>query len=102
MFDSLAVNFLGKVKDFLGVISEANKRLQLDAKDLMLGIADLHTPKAVTAAESAVAGNQPVISLAASNSGTNSEDSDDDTAAMKMMKVVTMTMPMKTRANVFP
>ncbi|KAJ0018422.1 hypothetical protein Pint_11337 [Pistacia integerrima] len=90
---------LGKVKNFLGVISEANKRLQLDAKDnaqdydievltgkeseviemdLMVGVADLHTPEAVTAAESAIAGNQPVISLAASSSGTNSEDSSED------------------------
>lgn len=43
----------------------------------MLGVADLHTPEAVTAAESAIAGNQPVISLAAS-SGTNSEDSSED------------------------
>ncbi|KAJ4716082.1 DVA-1 polyprotein [Melia azedarach] len=68
---------LDKVKDFLGVISEANKRLQLDAKDsaqdydievltgneseviemdLMLGITDLHTPEAVGAAEAAIAG----------------------------------------------
>ncbi|XP_022936666.1 uncharacterized protein LOC111443185 isoform X2 [Cucurbita moschata] len=68
---------LGRVKDFLGVLSEANKKLQLDAKDdaekydiealngdesevieldLMLGIADLHTPEAVAAAESAIIG----------------------------------------------
>ncbi|XP_044508578.1 uncharacterized protein LOC123227588 [Mangifera indica] len=85
---------LGRVKDFLGVMSEANKRLQLDAKDkaqdydievltgneseviemdLMLGVADLHTPEAVMAAESAIAGNQPVIPLAASSGGTDSE-----------------------------
>lgn len=44
----------------------------------MLGIADLHTPGAVSAAESAIAGNQPIISLAASSSGTNSEDSSED------------------------
>ncbi|KAK9993498.1 hypothetical protein SO802_023201 [Lithocarpus litseifolius] len=95
---------LGKVKDFLGVISEANEKLQDGAKDnsesynievltgneseviemdLMLGIADLHTPEAVAAAESAIAGCHPVIPLAASNSGTDSEDisdndSDDD------------------------
>ncbi|XP_027162207.1 uncharacterized protein LOC113762804 [Coffea eugenioides] len=86
-------NVLGKVKDFLGVISEANQRLQFDAKnnaekydievlhgneseyiemDLMLGVADLHTPEALAAAESAMAGSQPTISLAASVS------SDDD------------------------
>ncbi|KAK2653745.1 hypothetical protein Ddye_013601 [Dipteronia dyeriana] len=92
---------LDKVKGFLGVISEANKKLQLDAKgnaqdydievlngdeseviemDIMLGIADLHTPEAVIAAESAIAGNQPVIPLAASSRETESDNrSDDDT-----------------------
>lgn len=95
---------LGKLKDFLGVISEANGRLQLDAKDssekydievlngneseyiemdLMLGIADLHTPEAVAAAESSIAGHQPVISLAGTSSESESgdssgEDDDDD------------------------
>ncbi|XP_059447861.1 uncharacterized protein LOC132179210 [Corylus avellana] len=95
---------LGKVKDFLGVISEDNVRLQLGAKDnfencdievltgneseiiemdLMLGVADLHTPEAVAAAESAIAGYQSKIPLAGSSSGTDSEDSsgngsDDD------------------------
>uniref|UniRef100_A0A5B6Z243 Uncharacterized protein n=1 Tax=Davidia involucrata TaxID=16924 RepID=A0A5B6Z243_DAVIN len=88
---------LGRVKNFLGVISEANKRLQLDAEenckdydievltgneseyiemDLMLGVADLHTPEAVAAAESAIVGYQPVIPLA--TNGTESEDSSDD------------------------
>ncbi|XP_048319254.1 uncharacterized protein LOC107429499 isoform X1 [Ziziphus jujuba] len=94
---------LGKVRDFLGVISEANERLHLHAKsiyfmqdnsenydiealtgnesqiiemDLMLGVADLHTPEAVAAAESAITGCQPVIPLAVS--GTESEDSSDD------------------------
>ncbi|KAK6254068.1 hypothetical protein QUC31_015788 [Theobroma cacao] len=90
---------LGKVKDFLGVMAEANKRLELDAKnnsqaydiavlngneseviemDLMLGVADLHTPEAVAAAESAIAGNQPAITLAGSSSETESDDSSDD------------------------
>ncbi|XVE67405.1 hypothetical protein DITRI_Ditri08aG0157800 [Diplodiscus trichospermus] len=90
---------LGKVKDFLGVMAEANKRLQLDAKnnsqaydievingneseviemDLMLGIADLHTPEALAAAESAIAGNLPAITVAGSSSGTDSDDSSDD------------------------
>ncbi|KAK9272181.1 hypothetical protein L1049_002552 [Liquidambar formosana] len=91
---------LGKVKDFLGVISEANKRLQLDAKDksskeydiealtgneseyiemdLMLGIADLLTPEAVAAAESAIAGYQPVIPLVATCSESELEDSSDE------------------------
>ncbi|XP_028124780.1 uncharacterized protein LOC114321766 [Camellia sinensis] len=89
---------MGKVKDFLGVMSEANQRLQNDAKDnvedydievltgneseyiemdLMLGVADLHTPEAVSAAQSAIVGYQPVISLAASSSETESESSSD-------------------------
>ncbi|GFY81516.1 ribosomal L18p/L5e family protein [Actinidia rufa] len=48
--------------------------------DLMLGVADLHTPEAVAAAESAIAGCQPVISLADSSSETESEDSSDDSS----------------------
>ncbi|XP_052207356.1 uncharacterized protein LOC127811487 isoform X2 [Diospyros lotus] len=100
---------MGKVKDFLGVLSEANERLQDDVMnnakdydiemltgneseyiemDLMLGVADLHTPEAIAAAESAIAGYQPTISLAASSSSEteseassdNSSDSDDDDA----------------------
>ncbi|KAF5960343.1 hypothetical protein HYC85_001553 [Camellia sinensis] len=92
---------MGKVKDFLGVMSEANQRLQNDAKDnvedydievltgneseyiemdLMLGVADLHTPEAVSAAQSAIVGYQPVISLAASSSETESESSSDDSS----------------------
>ncbi|XVF00653.1 hypothetical protein REPUB_Repub04eG0019600 [Reevesia pubescens] len=69
---------LGRVKDFLGVMAEANKRLELDAKDLMLGVADLHTPEALAAAESTIAGNQPVITVGGSSSGTESDDSSDD------------------------
>ncbi|CAJ2668495.1 unnamed protein product [Trifolium pratense] len=89
------VSVLGKVKDFLGVMSEANKRLENDAKDhpeeydieeltgneseviemdLMLGVADLHTPEAVAAAESAISGCQPVISLPADGSEIDSEE----------------------------
>ena len=44
----------------------------------MLGIADLLTPEAIAAAESAIAGYQPLIPLAASSSGTDSEDSSDN------------------------
>ncbi|XP_057976830.1 uncharacterized protein LOC131163979 [Malania oleifera] len=90
---------VGKVKDFLGMISEANKKLVLEAKDnssehynievltgsepeyiemnLMLGVADLHTPEAVVAAEAAIAGSQPIIPGAAS-SRAESDDSSDD------------------------
>ncbi|KAK6116306.1 hypothetical protein DH2020_049933 [Rehmannia glutinosa] len=49
--------------------------------DLMLGVADLHTPEAVAAAESALAGRPPLIPLAESSSGSvseNSSDEDDD------------------------
>jgi hypothetical protein len=47
----------------------------------MLGVADLHTPEAVAAAESAVSSCQPVISLAADGSEIDSEEesgADDD------------------------
>lgn len=87
------------MRDFIGVISEANKRLQEDAKDnsekydietltgnesevvemdLMLGIADLHTPEAVAAAESAIGNGHPLNSLAASSSESESEDTSDE------------------------
>lgn len=90
---------LGKVKDFLGVISEANNKLQVNAKDnpqsydievldgneseiiemdLMLGIADLHTPEAVAAAESAAASCYPLNPLVSSTGETDSEDTTDD------------------------
>lgn len=90
---------LGKVRDFIGVISEANKRLQEDAKDnsekydietltgnesevvemdLMLGIADLHTPEAVAAAESAIGDGHQLNSLVASSSESESEDTSDE------------------------
>ncbi|XP_028754743.1 bone sialoprotein 2 [Neltuma alba] len=94
-------HLLGKVKDFLGVMSEANQRLELGAKDnprnydieeltgneseviemdLMLGVTDLHTPEAVAAAESAISGSQPVIPSAGDTSETDSDEasSDDD------------------------
>ncbi|KAH9607419.1 hypothetical protein KSS87_007509 [Heliosperma pusillum] len=90
---------LGKVKDFLGGISEANKNLELKAKanpeeynienlngnesefiemDLMLGVADLHTPEAMAAAEAAIAGNQPVLDLYKNDDSSESESSDDE------------------------
>ncbi|KAK9068691.1 hypothetical protein SSX86_012806 [Deinandra increscens subsp. villosa] len=90
---------IGKVRDFLGVMAESNKKLQQDAMnlnknydiealtgdeseyiemDLMLGVADLNTPEAVAAAESAIVGSQPIISLDASSSESESEDSSDD------------------------
>ncbi|XP_054807679.1 uncharacterized protein LOC129309930 isoform X2 [Prosopis cineraria] len=92
-------HLLGKVKDFLGVMSEANQQLELDAKenpqnydieeltgneseviemDLMLGVADLHTPEAVAAAESAISGSQPMIPLVADASETDSDEGSSD------------------------
>ncbi|XP_075510019.1 uncharacterized protein LOC142546274 [Primulina tabacum] len=89
---------LGKVKDFLGAMSESNKTLLQDAKgnpenydmevlngkeshiiemDLMLGIADLHTPEAVAAAEAAMAGYQPVISVDQSSSSESEEEEEE-------------------------
>ncbi|KAI3457710.1 hypothetical protein Pfo_014373 [Paulownia fortunei] len=99
---------LGKVKDFLGVISESNKKLQQDAKDnpdsydievlngkesayiemdLMLGVADLHTPEAVAAAESAIAGYPRAIPLSESSSGSENEDSSDEDGDNKEDKI---------------
>ncbi|KAL9235475.1 hypothetical protein vseg_010232 [Gypsophila vaccaria] len=95
----LSSQVLGKVKDFLGVISEANKNLELKAKDkpedynieslngneseliemdLMLGVADLHTPEAMAAAEAALAGNQPILDLHNNEDSSESEDDSDD------------------------
>jgi len=44
----------------------------------MLGIADLHTPEAVAAAESAIGNGHPLNSLAASSSESESEDTSDE------------------------
>ncbi|XP_074329355.1 uncharacterized protein LOC141666985 [Apium graveolens] len=89
---------LDKLKDFLPVMSEANQKLQLAAMDntklfdiesledndsphiemdLMLGVADLNTPEAIAAAESAVNGNQPVLSFAATSESSDSSDEDE-------------------------
>ncbi|KAL3339452.1 hypothetical protein AABB24_028187 [Solanum stoloniferum] len=89
---------LTKVKDFLGVFLENNRKVELEAKknpekydiealtgeeseyiemDLMLGVTELHTQAAVSAAESAIASYQPVIDLD-TNDTTESEDSRDE------------------------
>ncbi|XP_062151848.1 uncharacterized protein LOC133860210 isoform X2 [Alnus glutinosa] len=75
----------GKVKDFLGIISAANERLQLGAKDnsenydieVLTGNESEIIEMAVAVAESTIASYQPIIPLAASSSGTDSEDSSD-------------------------
>ncbi|EES03281.1 hypothetical protein BDA96_03G239900 [Sorghum bicolor] len=94
---------IGKVKDFLGEIAKANQKLQLDAQnkppveydiealtgneeeyiemDLLLGVADLHSEKAVEAAEATINGSQPSempFACSPSDSEDDSEDSDED------------------------
>ncbi|KAK4757438.1 hypothetical protein SAY87_018739 [Trapa incisa] len=90
---------LGKVRDFLGSFSESTNKLQAEARhnpenfdievldgnesqviemDLMLGIADLHTPEAIAAAEAAVSSYQPVLPLFGSGSETDTEESSSD------------------------
>ncbi|KAJ8562475.1 hypothetical protein K7X08_011766 [Anisodus acutangulus] len=90
---------LTKVKDFLGVFLENTRKVELEAKknpekydiealtgeeseyiemDLMLGVAELQTQEAVSAAESAIASYQPVIDLTTSDNETESEDSSDE------------------------
>ena len=61
----------------------------------MLGVADLHTPDAIAAAESAIAGYQATTSLATSSSSeteseassNNSSDSDDDDAQLLLTQI---------------
>ncbi|KAG2313110.1 hypothetical protein Bca4012_027686 [Brassica carinata] len=89
--------FLDKVKGFLGVMAEANKKLEKETEegnseafdiealtgnesqviemDLMLGVADLNTPEAVKAAEAAIAGNGVAIG---SGEDSSSDESDGD------------------------
>ncbi|KAL3373250.1 hypothetical protein AABB24_005318 [Solanum stoloniferum] len=90
---------LDKVKNFLGVLSESNKKLEVDAKEnpkkydieeliredseyiemnLMIGDAELYSSEAVAAAESAIARQQPVIPLASSSSATTDVDDSSD------------------------
>ncbi|KAK9287333.1 hypothetical protein L1049_015748 [Liquidambar formosana] len=64
--------------------------------DLMLAIADLHTSEAVAAAESAIAGYQPVIPLAATCSESEWEDSSDNDMIMMMMIVIMTRTRMRT------
>ncbi|KAK1259052.1 hypothetical protein QJS04_geneDACA005529 [Acorus gramineus] len=85
-------------------MAEANRKLEVDAKekpradydievltgnedeyiemDLLLGVADLHTPEAIAAAESAMGDASKSSFLSASHSSSSSssdsEDSDDD------------------------
>ncbi|KAB2604684.1 xyloglucan endotransglucosylase/hydrolase protein 10 [Pyrus ussuriensis x Pyrus communis] len=79
---------VGEVRDFLEVISEDNpenydidvltgNESQVVNKELMLGVADLQTPEAVAAAESAIVGCQPE-SEDSSDDDSSSDDSDDE------------------------
>ncbi|XP_028555983.1 uncharacterized protein LOC110107562 [Dendrobium catenatum] len=94
---------LGKVKEFLKVMAKANRDLELRAQvnpssnydvevlnddekeyiemDLLLGVADLHSDEAVTAAEASMSGFQPAIASASSYSSDSEDsylDSDDN------------------------
>ncbi|WOK94180.1 hypothetical protein Cni_G02882 [Canna indica] len=92
---------LDKVKGFLGVIAEANDKLELDVRggsragydvevlsgnekeiiemDLLLGVADLHTDEAVAAAEAALSGFPPSVpSISGSSSDTDVDDDEKD------------------------
>ncbi|WOL19688.1 hypothetical protein Cni_G28490 [Canna indica] len=92
---------LDKVKGFLGVIAEANDKLELDVRegkhadydvevlggnekeyiemDLLLGVADLHNAEAVAAAEAALSGLPPSVpSISASFSYTDDDDDEKD------------------------
>lgn len=91
--------FLDKVKGFLGVMAEANKKLEQEAEgnteafdietltgneteviemDLMLGVADLNTPEAVKAAEAAISGVGPATKSGDSTSDESDSDSDGE------------------------
>ncbi|KAF0899628.1 hypothetical protein E2562_020817 [Oryza meyeriana var. granulata] len=94
---------LGRVKDFLGEMAKANEKLQLNAKnkppeeydiealtgnekeyiemDLLLGVADLHSEKAVEVAEATMNSFQPLgrpFTCSSSDSEYDSDDSDKD------------------------
>ncbi|CAN6844585.1 unnamed protein product, partial [Brassica oleracea] len=91
--------FLDKVKGFLWIMAEANKKLEQEAEegnseafdiealtgnesqviemDLMLGVADLNTPEAVSAAEAAIAGNG-VANGSGGDSSSDESDGDHD------------------------
>ncbi|CAH8257842.1 unnamed protein product [Arabidopsis lyrata] len=86
---------LGKLKGFLGVMAEANKKSEANPEayniealtgneseviemDLMLGVADLNTPEAVSAAEAAIAGIGPAAESGDSSSDESDSDSDGE------------------------
>ncbi|MQL89755.1 hypothetical protein Taro_022335 [Colocasia esculenta] len=91
---------LGKVKDFLGIIAQANENLQRSVQggdrsehdievltgneteyiemDLLLGITDLQTPEAVTVAEAAIGGSRQYLPLLDGNSSSDSEENTDE------------------------
>ncbi|WOL11920.1 hypothetical protein Cni_G20684 [Canna indica] len=101
---------LDKVKGFLGVIAEANDKLELDVRegkhadydvevlsgnekeyiemDLLLGVADLHNAEAVAAAEAALSGLPPSVpSICASSSDTDDDDDDEKDASCSSEKL---------------
>ncbi|GLJ12966.1 hypothetical protein SUGI_0201670 [Cryptomeria japonica] len=98
---------LGRLKGFLQVIDEANRKLQTNDKpredydievltgeeehyiemDLALGVADLHTPEALAAAESALASQREICVPAISDDSHSSyctEATDDSESETKV------------------
>lgn len=100
--------FLEKVKDFLGVMAEANEKLEHEVQsssrpdhdvevlsgnekeyiemDLLLGVADLRTAEAVAAAEATMCGFRPSATSGSSSSSSSSDtddDSDEDEASRR-------------------
>ncbi|CAL9056016.1 uncharacterized protein LOC135676760 [Musa acuminata AAA Group] len=100
--------FLEKVKDFLGVMAEANEKLEHEVQsssrpdhdmevlsgneneyiemDLLLGVADLRTAEAVAAAEATMCGFRPSATSSSSSSSSSSDtddDSDEDEASRR-------------------
>ncbi|RRT85134.1 hypothetical protein B296_00003178 [Ensete ventricosum] len=98
--------FLEKVKDFLGLMAEANEKLEHEVQsssradhdvevlsgnekgyiemDLLLGVADLRTAEAVAAAEAAMCGFRPCTTSSSSSSSSDiDDDSDQDEASRR-------------------
>lgn len=91
---------LGKIKDFLQIMGEANHKLQNDIQDkglgeydiqvlkgeeeqyiemdLALGVAELHTPEALAAAESAMVGQDQTLPISATSNDSDSSSEVND------------------------
>ncbi|XP_078432280.1 uncharacterized protein LOC144703874 isoform X2 [Wolffia australiana] len=97
---AISSSVLGRVKNFLGAMAEANEKLQNAVQescsedynievlrgneneyielDLLLGLTDLHTPEAVAAAEAAARGGRCVPSTLAEEGSSSSDEEDSN------------------------